>query len=68
MKNGFTLIELMIVLAIIAITFASVYSATITCEAKARAMGKNHEWGLLQGCMIEVEKGRWVPLENYRAL
>lgn len=39
-----------------------------TCVAKAKAMGFECSWGPFQGCMIETEPGKWVPLANYRVL
>ena len=38
------------------------------CRSKAGAMGKPYTWGPLQGCMIQVRPGFWLPLENYRGI
>lgn len=39
----------------------------IPCEAKADMMKLPHQYGLLEGCMVEVD-GRWRPLESYRVI
>ena len=66
--RGFTLIELMIVVAIIGILIFAIVGPAYTCERQAKAMGMRHDWGFFQGCMIEPKPGQWVPLKNYRVL
>lgn len=39
-----------------------------SCQSQAKLMGFRHDWGPLQGCMIEPTPGQWVPLKNYRVL
>lgn len=39
-----------------------------SCLNKAETMGLNHKWFINGGCIIETEKGKWIPLKNYRAL
>lgn len=36
------------------------------CRAPAEKMGIDHDWGFWSGCMVEIEPGKWVPLETYR--
>lgn len=69
MKNEGTLIEYAIVAAIaflIVLLTASISSVPFACESKAKKMGVNYDWGLIQGCMVEVKQGQWVTLNNYR--
>lgn len=58
-------IGLMLSFAVIA--GISYVAGEIPCEAKADVMGLQHQFGLLEGCMIKVDK-RWVPIESYRSL
>jgi hypothetical protein len=37
-----------------------------SCNAATQEIGFPHKWGFWSGCMIEVEEGQWIPLENYR--
>jgi prepilin-type N-terminal cleavage/methylation domain-containing protein len=67
-QHGFTLIEALIVAAIVGILIWLPVGAYLTCSAKGKAMGLRTDWGPIQGCIIEHEPGQWVPLENFRAL
>lgn len=68
MRRGFTLIELVTVLAIICILALVLYMPSQSCAKQAQKMGMNHDWGFVQGCMVEAKPGQWVPLKNYRVL
>lgn len=68
MRRGLTLIELAIVAAIICILALTLYMPAQSCAKQAKKMGMNHDWELVQGCMVEVKPGQWVPLHNYRVL
>ena len=46
----------------------AIIAPSYTCRAKAEVMGMKSSWGFVQGCMIEVKPGQWVPLSNYRVL
>ena len=52
----------------VAIFGASFYLAAASCASQAAKMGFRYEWGAMQGCMIEPQPGKWVPLRNYRVL
>ena len=39
---------------------------SLSCHGKARDLDLNSRWLLIGGCQVEVEPGRWIPLENYR--
>lgn len=66
--HGFTLIEVLIVIAIIGILAAALIGSSYTCERQAKLMNMRHDWSIFQGCMIEPKPGQWVPLKNYRVL
>ena len=51
-----------------AIWGGSFYLAYASCAGQAEKMGFRHDWGSVQGCMIEPKPGQWVPLRNYRVL
>lgn len=40
--------------------------AAPTCHASTASMNIESRWGLLEGCLVEVEPGNWIPLENYQ--
>ena len=52
----------------VAIWGVSFYLAAASCASQAEKMGFRHDWGAMQGCMIEPKPGQWVPLKNYRVL
>lgn len=35
------------------------------CEARASEIGFPYKYDFWGGCRIEVEPGRWIPLESY---
>lgn len=37
----------------------------ISCNAKTQDMGFDHRFSALGGCQIEIEEGRWIPLDSY---
>lgn len=52
----------------VAIWGGTFYLAAASCASQAEKMGFRHDWGIMQGCMIEPKPGQWVPLKNYRVL
>ena len=60
--------EITIVITIILILLLSFFGPMNACRIKAGAMQMNYKFGFIAGCMIEPEPGKWVPLENFRAL
>jgi prepilin-type N-terminal cleavage/methylation domain-containing protein len=66
--GGFTLIEALIVLAIIAILASVPVLGSVRCTAQWERSGMASSWGLIQGCMVEVEPGRWIPQERLREI
>lgn len=64
MKN-----ELIFVLFVVLIFSCLVGSVSLferqTCYAKAGDMGFEYRFLIIGGCQIEVEEGRWIPLESY---
>ena len=41
---------------------------SVMCKSKSAQMGMNHSWGMLQGCLIEYEPRKWIPIQNYRVV
>jgi len=35
------------------------------CNVKTSDMGVSNRYSLVGGCKIEVEDGKWIPLESY---
>jgi prepilin-type N-terminal cleavage/methylation domain-containing protein len=66
--RGFTVIELMIVVAIIAVLLTTVVSLPVGCEARWERSGMRAEWGLWTGCQVEVSAGRWLPESRLREI
>ena len=57
-----------IVIAVIVAALASVpqyFVDKATCEARTAHIGFDHKFGIWSGCLIEVENGQWIPLDNY---
>ena len=65
---GFTIIEALIVLAIFAILASVPIAGRLGCEAKWENSGMAYKWGFFSGCLVEVEKGRWLPEERVREI
>ena len=55
------------VLALITMLLIMIGIEELSCSSKAEKMGFKSDYGLVQGCMILVDK-RWIPLEQYRTL
>ncbi len=36
------------------------------CERHATKMSMNYTYDYVAGCMIEYEKGKWIPKDHYR--
>jgi prepilin-type N-terminal cleavage/methylation domain-containing protein len=65
---GFTLIEVLIVLAMIGIIVSVPITGQMRCSAQWERSGMKSEWGLFTGCLVEVEPGRWLPSERIREI
>ena len=63
---GITSIEVGIIAAIIAIIVGTPFLAEAECMERTEGMGFNVKWSFIGGCKIEYEKGKWIPLANYR--
>ena len=37
----------------------------ISCQSKTADIGYAHRYTFLAGCQIEIEDGRWIPLDAY---
>ena len=36
------------------------------CESQWKKSGMVYEYGLIQGCMIRLKDGTWIPAKSYR--
>ena len=48
------------------IIFISNEIARASCNSTSEKMELNNQYGFFQGCLIEYEDGKWIPLKNYR--
>lgn len=65
-ENSYILSALLICIAFFgAVIYFSVWFTEATCNAKTADIGFDHRWDIMSGCMVEVEPGQWIPLENY---
>lgn len=39
-----------------------------TCYSRWERSGMPASWGVIQGCIVEVEKGRWLPEDRVREI
>jgi hypothetical protein len=54
------------VVALAAVAIGGLVWASASCESKWARSGMHHTWGPVQGCMIEVQPGKWIPEERWR--
>ena len=61
------LIITILILLLVITLFVGITALTesATCYSQTRDIGFAHRWGLMSGCMIEVNPGQWIPLDNY---
>jgi len=65
-ENAEWLVPIIIVVVMMAcIIGGDVLWQSSACTQKAEEIGVNHHWGILEGCMIEIDN-TWIPLENWR--
>lgn len=69
MRNDGFLSAMLLYAVIFFVLFAGmVVIGTISCESKWAASGFKTSYGPIQGCLIQLPDGRWIPSENYREL
>jgi hypothetical protein len=67
-EDGFFALEAVIwMCATLGLLSAYILFSSMSCSARAKAMGFKHTWGLLQGCMIETKSGV-IDIEKYRVI
>lgn len=66
MDEGIGYILFLIVLVIVLMGGAYVADAS-SCQNRAKMMGFEHSYGVMQGCMIKTPTG-WIPLDAYRVI
>lgn len=38
-----------------------------TCASQSEMMGVNHNYNIVNGCMIEIDD-KWIPMDSYRVI
>ena len=56
---------ILMVIVIIVLCIGSVWMLQAECTNKTADIGYASRWMLIGGCHIEVEEGRWIPLESW---
>jgi hypothetical protein len=54
-----------IALVVVLAWFGSGKFMQASCDAKTKDIGFAHRWSTMGGCQIEVDAGRWIPLDSY---
>ncbi len=58
--------ELILTLIFLAVLIAGAKAwSSYACDVKTRDMGFNNRYSYVAGCQIEVEEGKWIPLDSY---
>lgn len=66
-ERGSTVIELLLMLALVVVVLGIAAAASAySCGSKWRLSGLSTDWGLFQGCTVQMPSGRWVPEKNVR--
>lgn len=42
------------------------WGLSVECSSKWENSGMQSKWGPIQGCIIKLPDGRWIPSQNYR--
>lgn len=60
-------IAVFITLAVVLIPMVTIsyYVERGICEQKSEVMNVDHSFGFWSGCMIEIEDGKYIPLDSY---
>lgn len=56
---------LAIILVVVGILFLPIVIDSSQCRAKARKQGLQHDYGIIQGCMVKYN-GKWVDYDRLR--
>lgn len=56
-------------IAAISVFFAlATWADSATCSAQWEDSNFHYRWGIMQGCMIQLPNGSWVPAQSYRVV
>lgn len=69
-QRGYTdLIVNLILLGIVAaVIVGALFAKPFACHAKWSRSGMQSSWGPLQGCVVRMPDGRWIPEERVREI
>jgi len=71
MKDTFVGFLIAVGLAFLVGSFLFGIAATMesfSCEKRWSSSGMQTSWGPIQGCLINLGDGRWIPDTNYREM
>ena len=63
----FSFIEWLVAITILVIMAVAVFTPYFTCHSKAKAQDLECQWGILQGCMVNVD-GKWIDYDRFRIM
>lgn len=64
--EGVTLVLGLVVLLIILGVVCAV--ASLSCKARWEGSGLQSSWGPMQGCLVRLPDGRWIPDDRLREI
>ena len=38
------------------------------CHSRWERSGMGYDWGLIQGCLVKMPNGAWIPEDRYREI
>lgn len=56
------------ILALIGVIGAILMLDSKSCTAKWAGSGLKSEWGMLEGCLVQIESGAWIPEDSVREI
>lgn len=45
----------------------ALFMPSYECSSKAEKQGLEHDWGIIQGCMVKIE-GKWIDYDKWRVM
>lgn len=50
------------------VSLCGIFWNSYICESKWKASGMKSEYSVINGCMLEVTPGKWIPSDRYRSV
>lgn len=67
-QRGYYLMNVLMGCAVVAILAAAVLMPAWSCHSQGKIMKLPTQWGIPEGCMVEHQPGKWVPMDRYRVV